>query len=509
MDYIKHMTRAQSEPLPDQVENSAGGFSYQASQWDRLRRFLILGAEGGTYYVGERKLTQENAQVVLDCHREDARKTIATITEVSERGLAPKNDPAIFALGLLSSDPRALAVMPRVCRTGTHLFQFINTAKSVRGWGRALKRTIEDWYIGKTSDKLAYQLAKYQQRDGWSHRDVLRLAHPIPVRPFQREAFKWATGRPVEDFEGISVIEGMERAKVAATSVGVASLIREFNLPRECVPTKWLKDPEIWEALLESMPAIALLRNLGKMGSIDLLKPLSDAENLVCEKIRNISNTHPIQVLLSLTTYASGKGVRGSLTWNPSASVIAALNDAFYAAFESIEPTGKRHLLAIDVSGSMDWGKISGTHISAAVGSAAMAMATIKTEPRTRTMAFSHQLMPLPIHSEMSLETVCGAVSQIPMGATDCSLPMLYALKNDIDVDVFVVYTDSETWYGQIHPAEALRDYRRKKQIPAKLIVMGMCANKFTIADPKDSGMLDVVGLDGSVPSVMRDFILQ
>jgi len=69
-----------------------------------------------------------------------------------------------------------------------------------------------------------------------------------------------------------------------------------------------------------------------------------------------------------------------------------------------------------------------------------------------------------------------------------------------------VVYTDSETWYGQIHPVQALQQYRQKMGIPAKLIVQAFVANRFSIADPKDAGMLDVIGFDTAVPTLIRDF---
>jgi len=85
-------------------------------------------------------------------------------------------------------------------------------------------------------------------------------------------------------------------------------------------------------------------------------------------------------------------------------------------------------------------------------------------------------------------------------------LPMLYALENKLSVETFVIYTDSETWFGKIHPAQALRDYREKMGIPARLIVVGMVANQFTIADPTDNGMLDVVGFDSAAPELMADF---
>ena len=85
---------------------------------------------------------------------------------------------------------------------------------------------------------------------------------------------------------------------------------------------------------------------------------------------------------------------------------------------------------------------------------------------------------------------------------------MLWALEKGIKADAFVVYTDNETWYGDIHPAQALRRYREQTGIPAKLVVVGMVANQFTIADPQDAGMLDVVGFDTAVPNLITQFIL-
>jgi 60 kDa SS-A/Ro ribonucleoprotein len=69
-----------------------------------------------------------------------------------------------------------------------------------------------------------------------------------------------------------------------------------------------------------------------------------------------------------------------------------------------------------------------------------------------------------------------------------------------------VIYTDSETWAGGVHPAQALRDYRRASGIDARLVVVGMVANEFSIADPSDPGMLDVVGFDTAAPQLISDF---
>lgn len=53
--------------------------------------------------------------------------------------------------------------------------------------------------------------------------------------------------------------------------------LAEHDLPREAIPTEKLNELAVWEALLEKMPMTAMVRNLGKMTSIGLLKPLSDA----------------------------------------------------------------------------------------------------------------------------------------------------------------------------------------------------------------------------------------
>jgi 60 kDa SS-A/Ro ribonucleoprotein len=47
----------QMTPVPGTVQNNAGGFVYQIDKWEQFDRFLILGSEGGTYYVNEHNLT--------------------------------------------------------------------------------------------------------------------------------------------------------------------------------------------------------------------------------------------------------------------------------------------------------------------------------------------------------------------------------------------------------------------------------------------------------------------
>jgi 60 kDa SS-A/Ro ribonucleoprotein len=96
---------------------------------------------------------------------------------------------------------------------------------------------------------------------------------------------------------------------------------------------------------------------------------------------------------------------------------------------------------------------------------------------------------------------------EMPFSSTDCALPIVRALENREPVDAFVIYTDSETYMGKIHPQAALEEYRRRMGIDAKLIVVGMTSNCLTIADPKDLNTLNLAGFDTATPRLINDFI--
>jgi 60 kDa SS-A/Ro ribonucleoprotein len=163
-------------------------------------------------------------------------------------------------------------------------------------------------------------------------------------------------------------------------------------------------------------------------------------------------------------------------------------------------------MLALDISGSMGGGNLFNSKLTPREGTAAMAMVTLRTEQMAAVYGFGNTFHELKINKGMSLETVLKTISGLPFGSTNCSLPFTQALSLGIPVETFVVYTDNEVNTGR-HPYQALRDYRQKTGINAKLVVVGMTATQFSIADPSDDGMLDVVGFDSSAPAVIADFV--
>ncbi len=564
--YVNRKTTPQSEPVVGREEemekNAAGGYTFTVDKWQRLRRFLILGSEGGTYYIGERTLTKDNANIVLECIAEDPAKASTEVAFVSSQGLAPKNDPAIFALALGASaemtggmpDGHArglfLSKLKSVCRTPTHLFQFAHYVSAMRGWGKGLRSAISDWYLSKDVGHLGYQMQKYKSRkvegEAWTHADLLSKAHVKPGDdPMRRALFRWAaagldtldearsvTRRRHDGTTGASVmydapgkenlpegilamreLELMAAGKwTSASTRKVLDAVGTYGLTREMLPTQALNQPDVWEALLEKMPATALIRNLGKMTAVGVLEQLSNGTAKAVEKLSDHewlrkSRIHPMNVLVAMKTYAAGEGVRGKLTWNPVPQIVDALDGAFYGSFEFVEPTGKKTVYALDVSGSMSQ-EVSGYPLTCAEVSACFAMVLMRCEPQYAIVGFNRGLVNLGISPKMRLVDVVNKVHGLTYEGTDCSLPARFAREKEVrDLEAIVIITDNETWAGGQHPYQALEEYRRWSGVPTRQIVLATTATSTTIADPRDKLSLDIAGFDLSVPQIVSGFM--
>jgi len=508
--------------------NNSGAAVFTISPMDHLTRFLILGTSGGTFYASEEKHTYQAFEGLLACIAQDPLKTVDLIVDVSTKGRAASNDPALFALatvlarGSIDAKIYARKALSSVARTGTDLLHFAEFVKGQKGWGAGTRKAFANWYLSKTPDEVAFQYVKYGQRDGWSHRDILRKAHPASSNSKMNTLFKvmaqpsakltevelallpdvWRVARELQDLKG-------EPTKAA-------SLISKYRMPREAVPTELLNHKEIWEAMLPHMPPTALLRNLGKITSLGLFGTQTTNNiwtNLVTGVFSNVevmkrARVHPVNILKALYVYRSGKGVKGSLLWNYNSSVEQALNASFLKSFDHVVPTGKTFLLGLDVSGSMSMNYVAGVPgLTCRDAAACMALATVKAERNTMVMGFTDKLVPLDITKDDTFDSARIKTIGLPFGNTDCSLPMLTAMTRSIPVDCFAVYTDNETNSNSQHPSEALRMYRNKMSMPkSKLAVVAFTATQFSIADPKDPYMLDFVGFDTQAPKALSEF---
>lgn len=288
---LTHVQQIKTDPR--QVKNKAGGFVFKVNDFDRLKRFLVLGSESGTYYASGEELGLENVKCVTELLRNGkGEQVIDIIKEFSIEGRCPKQTTLVYCLalcarfhegkhgeGYMKIHQGAYGILPDVCRIPTDLFQFVQFCEDISkginaktGWGRAHRRAIGNWYLSKTGRKLAYLVTKYKQRNGWSHKDLLRLSHPKTqndmnshavvfkyiIKGFQETKMYLENPQICPSVEDVRQTYDILKAVNDASSIGKATditenekeekilkLIEDFDLVREQIPTPFLKSLKV------------------------------------------------------------------------------------------------------------------------------------------------------------------------------------------------------------------------------------------------------------------------
>ena len=515
----------------DMIQNNAGGYGFETTLEEKVWRFIVMGSES-TYYGTSGSRTIATVASLEELTKKNAKCVVDMAVHASLDNISPTNDYALFVMayvmsnGDISGRRYAAERLNLVARTGTHLFNFVIYAQELRGWGKVMKRAISNWYTSKDPGKLAYQICKYKERGGtignkkvsYSHRDLLRLSHVMDGNQERKDIYDYITHKSGADAflgysSGSSIIYAVEAIKSASSESEVIGLIRDYKLTHEMVPNEWKDSPKVWAALLETMPITATIRNLAKMTTVGLLKPGAwDSIKIVRDRLTNMealikARVHPISILKGFRTYASGHGYKGSGSWAPVPDILEILESCLDLSFGTIKSTGKKYILGVDVSGSMSWAQ--STYMAPLMPSEiamTMAFATYKREPNSIIIPFSSEVKKFDMSRFTSLDDMLNKTKKMTFGSTDVSLPIAYAIKEDIDVDIFSFYTDAETWVGNGHPYQWLEKYTEVKNINAGYIAVGINASHgFTLADPRNPRMVDIVGFDPGAPRLISN----
>jgi 60 kDa SS-A/Ro ribonucleoprotein len=529
--YLNKVSRTpQNQPIAAEQDrmilNSAGGYAFAADDWTRLRRFLIIGTDKGTYYADEQKLTEDAIQLVRACIAHDSAQTLNIVLDVRARNLALRLSPLLFtyaAITILADEltiARAYAALGDICQTASQLFEFLEARKGLRGHnlGAGARRAVARWYRGRRVENVAYQMVKYRQRAGFTHGDVLRLARPKTDDAALSRLYRWAIGKAtdVDRAEGLpAVIQRYERVQGEIAEADLIEIARGGLLPFEAFPTPALRNVGLWRALLDAdaLPMTALIRNLGRMTNLGLFPQMED--NAYTRKVVALltegdalqkSRVHPLALLQAWAVYKHGMALRGGrgegMKWSPNAGITAALLKAAERAFVNVTPIGQPLLVALDCSGSMS-ANISGTPLRAFDAGAFVAWMYLRTEPQVRVIAFNDKFIdPQPqLDAGASYEDVKRALWQ--NGSTDVAQPMLYLEKVKLAVNAVVQLTDSESWAGKQHVIEAFRRIKQKRP-DLKLANVQMTFQRSTLYPPEEAAQMEIAGFNPSVFEAAR-----
>ena len=367
---------------PDQVPNNAGGFVWEISDKEQVARYLVIGSEGGNYYQTPQQVSSKCASCVLRMTRTPAnfKWLCDTIRQVSMEGRAAKQESTLLSLATAivfaptqEAKQQALAIVPDCVRILTHMYMltgyiklfskaghpnlsaaaesmwggFFGTPvggrpKSVTGsgFGRGFRRVVQNYFYTRKGGEIANLVTKYQNREGWTVKDILTLVHIDPKKMQDdggrltidwvfkdkeefAEILKASADAATEPSPATTLFKALQEINQLAnpppgpnpslhhlnsiiTSSEVSravQLIKSAGLCREHIPTQFLKKREIWEALLTSkgvngkgkgMPLTALIRNLGKLTTAEI-GIIGTTSTLAASCALNRSNYYRVQ----------------------------------------------------------------------------------------------------------------------------------------------------------------------------------------------------------------------
>jgi len=535
--FAKDLNTPVSQPVDSrQVVNSTGGFVHVVDHWTRYKRFLSLGSAGGSYYIGEKNLTEENYECVMKCLLESPERALALLEDTVYNFKAAKLDAPVFVATLIAvnrflHDGSATAQaeanqlqstmhirLAKLLKTPTMFFMFTRYYTEFRGWSRWLRKLARTWYDVRSVSSLDYLTNKYNDRQTWTHRDMLRCAHPRISEDFNRALMYGHLAQKIdakdlpfaEEFRLTHLKRELHAINKDALSdklaLAIADVLIEKQAPWEIVPTEFLNNPAILSALIRTMEPQALVRMANRA-------TIAGVQDAFCNRIYAIINEgkkkiHPYNVLVALKTYAAGVGFKGTLKWTPQRQTIDALELLLSYCFRMTVST-KKVMVAMDISGSTTSYSIAKSPLTVREGIAAMTTAHNWQYPHCDIGAFDvgfDRVNARPNGEPLSFNGLMQATNAWGGGATDCSLPLLTALVAKKYYDAFIIYTDNEVNRGY-HVPKVLAEYRTKINPRAKLIVCAMIANNFTINDPADVYGMDIAGFDGTVPTAIANFI--
>lgn len=504
----------------EMVKNLAGGYAFKAEDRVSLRRWLLTGSESNAFYQDKNELTTRNVALLAEMVKKSPLIVEEEILYATDHAI--NNHTSILALvylsmGDISAKVAFSRIFNKVVRTASHLYEFMEYTKGLRGFGRLIHTSVERWISSREVKNLEYQFLKYQNRYEWTGRDLLRKIKPIPRDDAESNLFGWMADKP-KSLEALPLISVYERLKKGGlTSTEVVSLINEFNLGHEMIPANIERDRDVWEALFVKMPITATLRNLANLTNKGIFANVENVKILESKFTKeNLSKgrVHPIAIASAYKIYSAG-GLLGrtQLRWTANPIVEDILEKAIEEAFVSLDPTGKFFFHGVDVSGSMSNSGLESLCMTPLEIGSIMALATIKSEKYYDVVAFSKApAVPFPglrkntSFKDIITRTHTAGIPQEYVGSwTDLSAGIKYATENKIKADVLVFWTDGQSWRGT-HPSLAFKEYKSKVNPEAKVVyvILVPYTDRITLTDPSDSRSYDIAGFTAESPKLVQ-----
>jgi 60 kDa SS-A/Ro ribonucleoprotein len=421
----------------------------------------------------------------------------------------------------------------KVVKTPGDLLDFVAVIGSIRkgkGFGRTVKRAINNWLTGEGSETRQnglsqYHAIKYGGGDSskkWTLKDVIKISHPIPKNDTQSWLFKYLTqGELNPNLEQINAVEQLKRLstqkkelELAVFEANVNQLIDVGRLPYEIVTGIIKPTVKIWEQLMRQMPIFALVRNLNTLSEAGVFNSKDNVDWAVGQLTNPDIITRSRMLPFRFST--AYDNFKGSLT------IKNALKTSLDLSLSNMDMLPGKNAYFLDVSGSM-----SGNYLQ--IGSL-LGIAAVKKSSDSMFLCFGSELKLPEVDPRDTVMTNMDKCKKVFGGGTsiDLCIKHLFGIvgktvnKNvfggsgynsrfpesektttPVSVDNIVIITDEQQNSGSSVVAY-FREYRKKVNKNAKLFIIDIAPYDSRMANQNEPGVTFIYGWSDSVLSILR-----
>ncbi|WP_313139529.1 VWA domain-containing protein [Stenotrophomonas sp.] len=423
--------RAASLP-PATTVNEAGGLAYRRDPRAALALYAATGCLNNTFYSNADAQLQQ--VLALTAQVEPA---FVARTAVYARQVAHMKDMPALLLAVLSLRDAAVfaQVFPRVIDNGRQLRTFVQIMRSGQVGRRSLgslpKRLVRAW-IQQAPVETLVRAAIGQQP---SLADLIRMVHPKPVDAERKALYAWVVGRPYDAAQLPALVQAYEAFKRDPQGLPPALPFQYFStLPLDAAQ---------WSALARSASWQSMRMNLNTFARNGVFDDAAMVE-LIAARLRDPQQVRRSRVLpyQLLMAFHAGKGL--------PLPILDALQDAMEIATATVPVLPGRVVVAVDVSGSMQWPltgyrKGASTSVRCVDVAALIAACVLRGQPQATVLPFDTQVRPVQLNPRDSVMTLAAQLA-INGGGTSVSAPLEDLNRRRAQVDLVVLVSDNESW---------------------------------------------------------------
>ena len=515
--------------------NAEGFAAWTPSDAALLEQLAMTGTLGNSFYANAKEAAKE-AVALLE--RADAQALAAAIVRGRNEGFIR----AFPILGLVYLSKKNAHLFQdafkKVILTGNDLVDFIEVAKTVRGFGRSLKTAIADWIASNTNP---YYAQKYRKQIA----DAIRLSRfkgEDSIYAYILNAYSDVKGNSAEKLEKAYAEYpdlAAHRDFVAAVEAGdlasAARILDAHNLDVNSLTAYYGKfDKALWAAVAKRSPVMRFVKYLAKFlreGVLtpELLKAKVNVEALKKAKVFPF-RLYTAYLAFTLELAHTKRAASGADVGNkPFADAFASGNEAsldfpveekflidhladvmneYAQSYDWSAFAGKRWVIAPDVSGSMSSRIGDSTVLTYATVSAMFVGFFVKGLENVTVLPWDEEVKPYRVPRADSVMTHINAITRMVDGCTYMETAVNYMLKKGIDTDYAVFLTDTmEYGTGWL---KAWKNYHKRHPKAVAFVLRGdsYMTSPIPEAEAKRLNVYQIFGWNDSVIDYMK-FVLE